>query len=195
MVNYGEYIDPFSVRNLAIQLILPFADQYGGWNYYQAAALFDYVKENIKYVYDPIGFEYIANPAETVNVGAGDCEGQAILLASLCVSVGIPARLVYCSKPGSAHLLCQIDFGFSHMPDVSYYLKKYYLSNKLKMTPDGFNFQWDTAGRQWLMADTTICRYLGDIQPLVNNGYIAWGKDRTGWSWLSEIYLYYPNYP
>jgi hypothetical protein len=114
------------------------------------------------------------------------------LLASLCEAVGIPSRLVFCWGLESTHVLCQVDFGFSNMSDVSFYLEKYYAS-KFRLTPDGFYHQLDPSGRKWLIADPAMCRYFGDIQPLVDNGYIDLNWDRRDWWWRKEINLFYPN--
>lgn len=59
-----------------------------------ADALFAFVKDNIDYVTDPIG-EYYETPQETLLAGAADCDGHAILLASLMRSVGILTRFSY----------------------------------------------------------------------------------------------------
>ncbi|MBD3209058.1 transglutaminase domain-containing protein [Candidatus Woesearchaeota archaeon] len=56
-----------------------------------ADALHYFVQENIAYVKDPIN-EYYELPQETLLAGAADCDGHAILLASLMRSVGILTR-------------------------------------------------------------------------------------------------------
>ncbi|MFP4524272.1 MAG: transglutaminase-like domain-containing protein [Candidatus Woesearchaeota archaeon] len=56
-----------------------------------ADALFYFVRDNIKYVTDPVD-EYYETPHETLRTGAADCDGHAILLSSLMRSVGILTR-------------------------------------------------------------------------------------------------------
>jgi len=68
-----------TVRNIAIQTA---KKHPGTYNIYQVCDLFDYAINNIKYVSDPRGFEYMARPGETVSAGGGDCDDQAILLAT-----------------------------------------------------------------------------------------------------------------
>ena len=62
-----------------------------------ADALFHFTKENIAYLNDPIS-EYYETPQETLLARAADCDGHAILLASLLRSVGILTRFSY--SPG-----------------------------------------------------------------------------------------------
>ncbi len=52
-----------------------------------AEAIFLWVRDKIKYVNDPPG-EYFQPAVETLEVGAGDCDDQAILLSSMLGSIG-----------------------------------------------------------------------------------------------------------
>lgn len=65
-----------------------------------AKALYYFVRDNIQYVSDPYGKEYIAQPIETLKTGAGDCDDGAILLANLLEAVGIRTNIVV--VPGHA---------------------------------------------------------------------------------------------
>lgn len=58
----------------------------------EANALFNWVRDNIRYTRDPHGMELIECPYLILERKAGDCDGHAILLASLAQAVGIPAR-------------------------------------------------------------------------------------------------------
>jgi len=71
--------------------------------------IFNYVKNNVRYEFDPLDIEYVTYPSkmiERINItrrgkngnACGDCDDHAILLASLLVSVGIPARFVVISQ-------------------------------------------------------------------------------------------------
>lgn len=62
-----------------------------------ADALFHFTKENTRYLSDPIG-EYYEMPQETLLAGAADCDGHAILLASLLRSVGILTQFSYAPR-------------------------------------------------------------------------------------------------
>ena len=59
-----------------------------------AEALFYFVRDNINYVYDPVG-EYYEYPEETLLARGADCDGHAILLASLLQTVGIQTKFNY----------------------------------------------------------------------------------------------------
>ncbi len=57
-----------------------------------AKAIYLYVRDNIYYVSDP-DFEYVQNPAETLTSGGDDCDGKALLLATMLESIGIDADI------------------------------------------------------------------------------------------------------
>ncbi|MEM4755958.1 MAG: transglutaminase-like domain-containing protein [Candidatus Woesearchaeota archaeon] len=59
-----------------------------------AKALYAFVQQHISYIKDPVLFDFIKTPQETLISKAGDCDDQAILLASLMQSVGIPTQLI-----------------------------------------------------------------------------------------------------
>ncbi|NPE29695.1 transglutaminase family protein [Methanococcoides sp. SA1] len=88
----NDKIDPRNedVRALAASAIAMYPGEY---NVYQLCALFDYVKNEIKYMSDPRGNDYWATPNETLKVKAGDCDDSAILLSSLIEAIGGTSRL------------------------------------------------------------------------------------------------------
>lgn len=59
-----------------------------------AKALFYFVRDNIKYIKDPVAIEHIESPMEVLITGATDCDGMAVLLSSLLTSIGIENRYV-----------------------------------------------------------------------------------------------------
>ncbi len=60
-----------------------------------AKAIYFFVRDNINYVNDPVKFEFVKEPLYTLEVGAGDCDDHAVLLASLLRSVGIQTKFVF----------------------------------------------------------------------------------------------------
>ncbi len=60
-----------------------------------AKALYYFVRDNVNYVNDPLKFEFIKEPAYTLEVESGDCDDHAILLASLLRNVGFQTRFVF----------------------------------------------------------------------------------------------------
>lgn len=57
-------------------------------------ALFEMVRSGIRYTKDAWGVETLARPATTLARRVGDCDDMATLFATLCQSVGYPARFV-----------------------------------------------------------------------------------------------------
>ena len=58
----------------------------------EVRAIYDWVTDNIRFVKDPRGVETVATPQKTLELGAGDCDDQAVLICSLLESVGHPCR-------------------------------------------------------------------------------------------------------
>ena len=67
-----------------------------GWE--QAKAICEWVRDSIGYVSDPYDSEYSQLPDETLTNMGGDCDDQAILLASLLMNVGFRCSLVFCER-------------------------------------------------------------------------------------------------
>lgn len=61
----------------------------------QAKAIYYFVRNNIEYVADPLGFEYVEDPKEVLYTKGGDCESGTLLLASLLGAIGIDYELVF----------------------------------------------------------------------------------------------------
>lgn len=59
-----------------------------------AKAVYYFVRDRIEYVNDP-GSEFVKEPLYTLEVGAGDCDDHAVLLASLLRSIGFETRFVF----------------------------------------------------------------------------------------------------
>ncbi|RLE42921.1 hypothetical protein DRJ48_02320, partial [Candidatus Woesearchaeota archaeon] len=60
-----------------------------------AKALYNFVRDNIEYLNDPLRVEFIQVPELTLATGGGDCDDGAVLLASLLGSIGIRTEFVY----------------------------------------------------------------------------------------------------
>lgn len=61
----------------------------------QAKAIYYFVRDNIEYVADPLGFEYVEDPKEVLYTRGGDCESGSLLLASLIGAIGLDYELVF----------------------------------------------------------------------------------------------------
>jgi transglutaminase-like putative cysteine protease len=62
--------------------------------YSEAEALFNFVRDRIRYVKDVHDVETLSTPMMTLAGRLGDCDDQTVLLASLLESVGYPTRFV-----------------------------------------------------------------------------------------------------
>ncbi len=60
----------------------------------EVEALYCFVRDHIRYTKDVHGVETLATPDKTMAMRVGDCDDQAVLLASLLESVGYPTRFV-----------------------------------------------------------------------------------------------------
>ena len=61
----------------------------------QSKALYYFVRDNLEYVADPQGFEYVESCVEVLGSGGGDCESGSLALASLMEAIGVDAQLVF----------------------------------------------------------------------------------------------------
>ena len=76
----------------------------------ECKALFDYVRDHIRYVRDVVGIETLCDPAMTLQRKIGDCDDQTMLLCALLESSGYPTRLVMTGYETDdwEHVYCQV---------------------------------------------------------------------------------------
>lgn len=60
----------------------------------EAAAIFEWVQSNIRYVRDVRGVETVQFPEKTLEYRAGDCDDMVTLLAAMLETVGCEVRFV-----------------------------------------------------------------------------------------------------
>jgi transglutaminase-like putative cysteine protease len=80
----------------------------------EVRALFEYVRDAIRYVRDIHGVETLQTPVATLELEAGDCDDKATLLAALLQSIGHPTRFVaegYRSPGHYSHVYLQTRVG------------------------------------------------------------------------------------
>ncbi len=75
--------------------------------------LHEFVRDNIRYVRDPVGVETVATPEKTLELRSGDCDDKAVLLAALLEATGHPARFLAVGLHGGpfSHVLTQTKIG------------------------------------------------------------------------------------
>lgn len=87
-----RYKKSISLRQLAFAII----DRVRGHKNFgaQVRAIHAYVQDTIQYVKDVNGVETLATPIKTLEFRKGDCDDQAVLLATLLESIGHETRFV-----------------------------------------------------------------------------------------------------
>ncbi len=86
------------LREFAMSLVrhLPGKDFYGEIN-----TIFMFVRDKIRYIRDIDNIETIATPQKTLEYRQGDCDDQAVLLATLLIMIGHPSRFIAIAIGGS----------------------------------------------------------------------------------------------
>ncbi len=105
MVNAAK-VDP-AIVNAAHSLIYlqPQFDEIA-----EVRAIFDFVRQSVRYVRDVNGVETLCDPAKTLQRMSGDCDDQTMLLCALFESIGYPTRFVMTAYDSDAwqHVYCQV---------------------------------------------------------------------------------------
>jgi len=57
----------------------------------QVNAWFNFVRDQIYFLHDPVATEWLQTPRYTLHAGSGDCDDRAVLLAAGLKSFGVPA--------------------------------------------------------------------------------------------------------
>ncbi len=86
-----EWKKHYPIRQLALNLVRS-ADQKD-WMA-EVERLHRYVRDRIRYVRDITQVETLATPMRVLQIGQGDCDDKATLLATLLESIGHPTRFV-----------------------------------------------------------------------------------------------------
>ncbi len=87
-----RYKKAIPIRQLAFSII----DRVRGHKNFgaQVRAIHRYMRNNIQFVKDVNGVETLATPIKTLEYRKGDCDDQAVLIATLLESIGHPTRFV-----------------------------------------------------------------------------------------------------
>jgi|SRR5215813_12782130 len=87
--DYSGYLDP-AIKSFAGQL----TKQARGNDRGEMAALYDFVAHRIVYIEHPPNEQVCQDAMRTIQIGSGDCVSKSVLLATLLLARGIPARFV-----------------------------------------------------------------------------------------------------
>jgi transglutaminase-like putative cysteine protease len=83
-------LDPNMRARVSALLVL--TPQRDGWAEIQV--IFEYVRDRIRYMSDVVDVETVAEPEQTIRIGAGDCDDKSLLLATMLEVAGHPAGFV-----------------------------------------------------------------------------------------------------
>ena len=81
----------YPVRSLAVRIT---ADVPSKQPALELAALYRWVRDNIRYRLDPVGLEWVQTPERTLQEKAGDCDDITVLIAALAESIGYKTRFI-----------------------------------------------------------------------------------------------------
>lgn len=97
----------YTIRNLATRITrdVPSKDVRG-----ELGALYRFVRDNVRYRFDPLGLEWVQSPERTLRELAGDCDDMATLLAGLAGALGHPwqFRTVGPSPTAQKHVAVEV---------------------------------------------------------------------------------------
>lgn len=80
----------------------------------EVRAVFDFVRDRVRYVRDIAGVETVQTPEVTLDLLAGDCDDKSVLLAALLESIGHPTRFIavgYQSPGNYSHVYVETRVG------------------------------------------------------------------------------------
>ena len=162
-----EYLNP-DVRNTAVSVA---KEHPGKWNAGQLTNIFYWIRENIGYVNDPLGEEYIAKASETINSKGGDCEDQSILMVSMIHSVGGTAKILVSEDCQHAYvgvyMANNIENFKNLMNSIDYFSPD-------QQNEEGVYYYYTDKKGYWLIVDPAGSDYLGGICPeCVNTTFIS----------------------
>jgi len=149
--------------------------QPGPYSTLQIACAFDWVQSNIEYVAD-VGGDYWQSAEETLQKRTGDCEDQAILMASIIGALGGNARVNIINEHAfSTVFICSDVWGLNLV--WSSLISYYGTTHRICFLNDSLGY--------WLVVDTTGFPYAGGLpatsSPSSSTDTTAWTFDDSNW--------------
>jgi hypothetical protein len=158
-----------------------------------------WVANNIGYVSDPLGFEYMAYPHETLDCKAGDCDDFAVLLASMYEASGLDTMIAYVDTNGDKkvnHVACLV---YYPRDSASFIEEEEVIIDKLALSyPIGERYFEFLPGTDniipykesevydnyeegiWIVADPLVTAETGIVGYIVHEPYVILAVDDVG---------------
>lgn len=145
-----DYTNP-EVRQFAVKNSLLYFDEYYS-KFGQICRQFSLIKSikgQYKYVRDPNGFDYFADPTESIELMAGDCDDHSILMASALEAIGASVRIIWAPGHVYPELFCGDQNSFDRYVSAVYALFKDEIGDKR------IYYRLDKDGNYWMNIDYT----------------------------------------
>ncbi|MEW5996024.1 MAG: transglutaminase domain-containing protein [Candidatus Micrarchaeota archaeon] len=162
---YDKYCEGIDPRNSLVrqQAAAAASAHSGELSVEQIADIYEFVHTEIAYVSDPRRPDlesYPYSPEQTLLAGAGDCDDQAVLFASMVEAIGGWSRVVINTACGHAYTEVYIGDSESAADAAMQALFDYY-------SPDYITVRWrtDEDGTKWMIFDPAGGEYAGDLHP------------------------------
>lgn len=129
----------------------------------EAQAIYNWMRRNIRFTKDPVNKEKLYPPAELLKIRAGDCDDISMLLATLLMAVGYPARLVTVAASSNPDQFSHV-YAEGEVPAGS--------GNWIPMDPARYDSQFGVAppmvtrSRWWSLTDSSY----GDLSGVRHSG-------------------------
>jgi hypothetical protein len=190
LIDYRAFVDSVSVRPLAIHIASDFTEGSSA-TLLQAAALFEYVKNNVEYMSDQdlwAQSDYVATPSETLEMWLGDCDDQAVLMASLLSAVGIKNRMLLIgNKRDEWHLATEFCIEASMKDTFEDVLNKFYKTVERSVNPPKKYWCFEEQDGIWLLADTTRDS-IADYESLLVDTFLYQTGSKITWNNLQSTH-------
>jgi transglutaminase-like putative cysteine protease len=195
-LDYTCAVDPLGVRDYALSIAKPLAGPFGLWRLPQALALFAHVSA-MTYVADPLGVnDFVQSPLETLRHRAGNCAALTVLFTSLARSIGIPTRMLGLDDPtrDGGHLLAELFIGGYDLDDLPDDLDDCRAPRWLRQIYDedavlgNMYFETERENR-WLFLDPVFSEFAGDIEALVEEGFMWFSPNGNDIEWEDAVYF------
>lgn len=172
----NERVDGGAVGSVITQVLEAYP---GDYSILQICEAYQWVHSNVEYV-DDVG-DYWQSAEETMSSLTGDCEDQAILMASIIKGLGGNARVNIIN--GHAFPTVFVSDNESDTAAVEASIDSYYWAPSRSLL---VNYLIDDLG-YWLVIDTSGVPYVGGLPAL--SRYASTGSETGNWTFSSSSFL------